>query len=508
MDPQNRREMKTVGIVYPHQLFYPCPIDKDIPIFLVEEYLFFKQYSFHKQKLVYHRASMKAYKEYLENNNYIVYYVEAKEVLSDTKKLLDYLWEKHINTIVIIDPNDFNLEKYIASFKERIQIEILESPMFLNTRDSLTGFFKKTKKKFYQTSFYKSERIKRNLLMDGDKPVGGKWTYDVENRKKYPRKTNPPRLHYPKSNAYYEEAVHYVKSQFPDNFGSIDTSISYPIIRTEAMDWLDVFFKERFHYFGDYEDALLKDQHTLHHSILSPMLNTGILTPEEVIDKAIHYADKKDVPINSLEGFVRQIIGWREFIRGIYSVKGVQERTTNYWNHRRKIPKSFYEGSTGILPIDTVIKEVQKTAYAHHIERLMVLGNFMMLCEFDPDEIYQWFMEVFIDAYDWVMVPNVYGMSQFADGGLMSTKPYISGSNYIRKMSDYPKGKWEEVWDALFWRFMDKHRDFFTKNPRLSMLVRNLDKMPIEKKNKHLEIAEEYLNVLDGKQRENSSSLV
>ena len=193
---------------------------------------------------------------------------------------------------------------------------------------------------------------------------------------------------------------------------------------------------------------------------------------------------------------MRQILGWREFIRGVYQVKGTEERTKNFWNFDRKIPKSFYDGTTGIQPIDDVIKKVNKTAYAHHIERLMILGNFMVLCEFHPNEVYKWFMELFIDAYDWVMVPNVYGMSLHADGGLMSTKPYISSSNYIMKMSNYSKGDWQATWDGLFWTFMDKHREFFLSNPRLGMLIRTFDKMKQETKEKHFKNAESFLSQL------------
>jgi deoxyribodipyrimidine photolyase-related protein len=180
----------------------------------------------------------------------------------------------------------------------------------------------------------------------------------------------------------------------------------------------------------------------------------------------------------------------------VYEQAGRKQRTSNFWNFKRKIPSSFYDGTTGIIPIDITIKKVLKTGYCHHIERLMVLGNFMLLCEFDPDEVYKWFMEMFIDAYDWVMVPNVYGMTQFADGGLMTTKPYISGSNYLMKMSDYEKGAWQKIWDALFWRFMHVHRDFFGTNPRLGMLVKTFDKMSEEKRNAHLETASTYLNSL------------
>jgi deoxyribodipyrimidine photolyase-related protein len=223
------------------------------------------------------------------------------------------------------------------------------------------------------------------------------------------------------------------------------------------------------------------------------MLNVGLITPQEIIKKSLAFAKQENVPINSLEGFVRQIIGWREFIRGMYESKGTEERTRNFWGFDRKIPASFYEGTTGIEPIDTTIKKVLQTGYCHHIERLMILGNFMVLCEFSPDEVYRWFMELFIDSYDWVMVPNVYGMSQFADGGLMATKPYISGSNYVMKMSNYKKGDWQLIWDALFWRFMNVNRDFFTINPRLGMLVGTYDSMPIKKQELLMGTATRYL---------------
>jgi deoxyribodipyrimidine photolyase-related protein len=227
------------------------------------------------------------------------------------------------------------------------------------------------------------------------------------------------------------------------------------------------------------------------------MLNIGLLSPSQIIDKAIAYARDHDIPVNSLEGFVRQILGWREYIRAVYTAKGTTERKKNYWSHQRKIPPSFWSGTTGIVPVDDAIKRLLSTGYNHHIERLMVLGNFMLLCEFDPDEVYKWFMEMYIDSYDWVMVPNVYGMSQYADGGMMSTKPYISGSNYIMKMSNYAKGEWSEIWDALFWRFIYKHKEMFAKNPRMSMMAVQVNKMDEEKLKQHLNRAEMFLSSLD-----------
>ena len=193
----------------------------------------------------------------------------------------------------------------------------------------------------------------------------------------------------------------------------------------DVMKLLDFFIKEKLNLFGDYEDAVDQKNNILFHSALSPYLNLGLITPDIIIQKIMTYHHSKSVRLNSLEGYIRQIIGWREFIRGVYVCKGTEERNKNFWNFKKKIPKSFYDGTTGIEPVDDTIKKINKSAYANHIERLMIVGNFMLLCEFDPDEVYKWFMELFIDSYDWVMVPNVYGMSQFGDGGLMSTKPYI-----------------------------------------------------------------------------------
>ena len=257
------------------------------------------------------------------------------------------------------------------------------------------------------------------------------------------------------------------------------------------------FIETRFDKFGIYEDAIVANEQALHHSVLSSSLNIGLLTPKQVVDKVILKANAYKIPVNSLEGFIRQIIGWREFIRVVYEREGRKQRTKNYWNFTRKIPASFWKGTTGIEPVDTVIKKVLQSAYTHHIERLMVLGNFMLLCEFDPDEVYKWFMEFFIDAYDWVMVSNVYGMSQFADGGIMSTKPYISSSNYLIKMSDFKKGEWQQTWDALFWRFMHVHRDFFESNPRIGMLLKTFDKMDKEKRINYLNTAQDFLSMLD-----------
>ncbi|MEM6801650.1 MAG: cryptochrome/photolyase family protein [Bacteroidota bacterium] len=493
--------MKEINLIFPHQLFEENPlIENGHPIYLIEEYLFFSQYAFHKQKIAFHRASMKKYASFLEGKGREITYIEAEEDLSDIRNLIPALAEAAYSKFHFIDPTDNWLEKHIqqALAESGSSSQMYVNPLFLNKREDLQDFFKPTKKKFFQTKFYIGERQERGILLTEEKgPIGGKWSFDAANRKKYPKKKVAPSIQYPESDAYYEEALTYVEAHFSGNPGEISPKPLYPTDFEGSKKWLSDFLDQRFEEFGPYEDAIVANESILHHSLLTPMLNVGLLLPRQILDAVLSYSERHEIPINTTEGFVRQIIGWREFIRGVYEAKGSEERTKNFWGFSRRIPASFYTGTTGIDPIDITIKKVLETGYCHHIERLMVLGNFMVLCEFDPDEVYRWFMELFIDAYDWVMVPNVYGMSQFADGGLMSTKPYISGSNYLMKMSDYAKGEWQQTWDALFWRFMDVHRDFFLKNPRMGMLIRTLDKMDSEKRNRLEEDALIFLNKLD-----------
>ena len=491
--------MKTVNLIFPNQLFEKSPLlDKDGVFLLIEENLFFQHFKFHVQKLILHRSSMKYYESYLLKNKKEVLYIEQEENISDIRNLIPYLKQKGYNTINYILTNDNYLERRIrdSTEKSKIVLKGFENPMFLNSSSDLESFFRSDKKKFYQTSFYIEQRKKLRILLDEKgNAEGGKWSFDTENRKKYPKAKVPPKIEQLEADSFFKEAKDYVKKHFKDNPGEFPELPIYPHTHKSSKQWLDLFLLERMQEFGPYEDAMVQKESFLNHSIISPLLNSGLITPSEIVQKTLKFKDR--YPLNSLEGFLRQIIGWREFIRGVYLVKGTQERTTNFFKFKRKIPASFYNATTGILPVDITIKKVQKTAYNHHIERLMVLGNFMMLCEFDPDEIYRWFMEHYIDAYDWVMVPNVYGMSQFADGGLMSTKPYISSSNYLKKMSDFPKGDWQQTWDALYWRFIDLQRDVFNKNIRMKFMVTMLDKMPDEKRLNHFKIANEYLDSLD-----------
>lgn len=479
-------------LIYPHQLFEQPLEVEHATYFLLEENLFFSQYNFHKQKLLFHRASMKQYETYLRNLGNEVRYIER----CDTRKFVAELANEGYRAIHCYQVSDNYLQKRLRRVTEKhnIKLNFVASPMFLTSAEELKKLF--SPKTPGHASFYKAQRKRLGILVEDGQPFGGKWSFDEDNRKKYPKDKQPPRVERVKANAHINQALNYVNTHFKHNLGSAEPELVYPTNHDEAKAWLKDFLEHRFHEFGPYEDAIVAKESILNHSVLTPMLNVGLLEPQYVIDEVLTFAGKHDIPLNSLEGFIRQVIGWREYIHGLYVFDGVEQRTSNYWSFTHSMPKAFYTAETGVEPIDQTIRKLQHTGYCHHIERLMILGNFMLLCEIAPDAVYQWFMEFFIDAYDWVMVPNVYGMSQFADGGIMATKPYISGSNYVLKMSDYKKGDWCTIWDGLFWRFMLKHRDFFQSNPRLAMLLRNYDRMSAERKNLLDKAATDFLNKL------------
>ena len=477
-------------LIFPHQLFEEVfSLEGNYTFYVVESHLFFKQYAFHKQKLLFHRASMQAFADRLRAAGKTVEYMDAQDPRASEIMLIPSFSAEEIS---LFDPNDYLLERRLRRSAQG-NLVFLPSPNFLNTDTGLLG----NRKPYFQTAFYTQQRKDRGLLLDEEgKPLGGQWTFDAENRKKIPKNTFIP-APFPAAtpNSFILEAIDYVNRHFPHNPGSSEMPFSgayYPTTHAEAQAALDQFIQERMPLFGDYEDAIKAQEKTLFHSILSPLINVGLLNPAQVVERIA--ASK--APLNSIEGFIRQVVGWREFVQLLYRKIGSQQRNTNYWRFTNEMPEAFYTGNTGVEPIDQTIRKLLKTGYNHHIERLMVLGNFMLLCEIKPDAVYRWFMEMYIDAYDWVMVPNIYGMSQFSDGGLMTTKPYICGSNYILKMSDYPKGDWQGIWDGLFWRFLDKQRETFRKNPRWAMLISTWDKMPEEKKSAHLKRANEFLQKL------------
>jgi deoxyribodipyrimidine photolyase-related protein len=488
-----------IALVFPHQLFARHPaLAEGREVLLIEHPLYFGNdakwpLAVHKQRLVLHRASMMAYAEELRGKGHPVSYVETP----GDGDVLQTSIPHETTSIHLADPVDDVLLRRVRRLAEKRGVELVihDTPGFLSPSDFLNQQIGSKKKPFMAT-FYQAQRRRMGILLEADgSPAGGKWSFDEENRARLPKGWQPP--HEPRAprNAFVEEAIDYVLRRFPENPGEIG-DFRWPVTRADSLSWLDDFLQHRFAGFGAYEDAISTRHAFLNHAAITPMLNIGLLEPAEVIDRALSFAARHgNVPLNSLEGFVRQLIGWREFMRGIYQIRGVEIRNGNFWNFDRPLPAAFYDGSTGIPPVDRVIRQVLREGYCHHIERLMVLGNFMLLCRIRPDDVCRWFMEMFVDAYDWVMVPNVYGMSQFADGGTFTTKPYISGSNYVLKMSDEPKGDWCAVWDGLFWTFIADHLPFFGSNPRLSMMARSWMKMTTEKQHAHRRAAEGYLTI-------------
>lgn len=476
-------------LILPHQLFYEISLKDISKAYLVEHPHFFTKRRFHKQKLIFHRASMKAFGDYLEKKKIKVTYVDFHHAKEFMKNL-------NLKDVIAFDPIEHPLQKeYQLLQKKHPSFVILPSLMFLTSNQVLETFKKGNDKHYSMQQFYIMQRKSLDILMDGDKPCGGKWSFDAENRKPMPKNLKPPKISLPKLDAIGKEAIAYVERHFPDNFG--EALLIFPIHEKSAQSWLQEFLKERLEDFGAYEDAIVAEEHFLFHSGLSPLLNCGILTPNQVIEATMDFTKHHKVSLSSLEGFIRQIIGWREYMKILYDIRGETLFKENYFGHKKKLPQAFWIACTGIEPVDITIKKIELTAYAHHIERLMVLGNFMLLCNYNPQHIYEWFMEMFIDSYEWVMVTNVMAMSQYADGGKMTTKPYISSSNYILKMSHYSKGPWCDIWDALYWVFMEKHSLSFSKNPRMTMMLALLKKIPEEKRRHYQKIVDGFYETID-----------
>lgn len=501
----NRSARSTTAVlVLPHQLFSPHPAAEyvaDGTVYLSEDPLIYRQFTVLPAISAYRRAAATDWVAAYERRDRDarrrrpIKLVPA-EHLPRTESIAAILRSDGVRRVVFVDPVDDWIETRLrGAFAEAaIEVEILDSPGFLLSREEIRavatpeGGSDGTPTVPRMAEFYIGMRRRLDILITADGgPIGGVWSLDRQNRKKIPRGMTPPR---PTLDEEGETAS-------SDGRGTL-SPLPYPTTGAGASLWLDTFLEGRLRDFGDYEDAIDRRDDRWFHSVLTPMLNIGLLTPREIVDRTLDFGDAAErdgnpVPLNSLEGFVRQVIGWREYMRLAYVAQGRRMRSRNYWNHHRPMPSSFYEGSTGLAPFDAVVAKTHRLAWAHHIERLMVAGNLMLLCEIDPDAVYRWFMELFVDAYDWVMVPNVYGMSQFSDGGSITTKPYISGSNYIRKMSDTPPGGWQEIWDGLYWRFIEIHRDRFAANARTTMSVRSLDRLDTARRARIISAAESFL---------------
>ena len=454
---------------------------KEHHFFMAEDYGLCTYEKHHKQKILLFLSAMRSYAEELSAAKYQVTYYDCNHPLFKKNyetKLLEFIKKNSIKEMLSFEVEDKFLEQRLHSFflKHKISYQTIKSPMFVITRKDFEDYLQSNKKPFMAT-FYKLQRTKMNVLIkDKNKPVGGKWSFDEDNRKKLPKGMTIPKVQSFKMSEHTKKLKPFIEKNFTSHPGTLE-NFNHPTTRKDAIKLYLNFLKEKFALFGDYEDSMTVKSHTVFHSMLSPIINLGLITPATLIRETLDFAKANKIPLNSLEGYVRQIIGWREFMRGIYQNYEERLLNTNFFNHQRKLSKSWYDGTTGIVPLDHAIKNCLQFGYTHHIERLMVVCNLMNLSGVHPVQVYKWFMEMYVDSSDWVMAPNVMGMGLFSDGGIFATKPYICGSSYILKMSDYPKGEWCEVMDGLYWKFIEDHKDFFLKNYRLAMMAKLLEKM-------------------------------
>ena len=478
---------KEAFIVLGNQLFPLNHIQdfKSCHFFMAEDYDLCTYFKFHKHKLIFYLSAMREYKDALIKNKYKCTYCKLDGQKINHKyedKLELFINKNKIKKLKIFEIPDSFFRNRIVNFckKKNIDLEIIQSPMFMSDRALLKEYFEKNKKPFLN-NFYKLQRINQNILIKNNLPTGGKWSFDEDNRKKLPKNIQIPPIKLPSENKNIKDVKILIDEKFKKHPGDI-SGFLIPTNRETALNWLQSFFKDRFKNFGDYEDALTTESNLVFHSLLSPLLNIGLLVPSEVIQEALKYHKKNKIPLNSFEGFIRQILGWREFIKGTYDKYENQMVKGNFWNHKRKLTSSWYTGTTGIDPLDHFIKEVNACGYTHHIPRLMVISNIMNLAGIHPNEIYRWFMEMFVDSSDWVMVPNVFSMGTFSDGGIFATKPYICGSNYILKMSNFKKGEWCDIVDGLYWSFIERNMSEIKKNYRMSMMANAYKKISEERK--------------------------
>ena len=494
--------MKNMGLIFPDELSANnkvlSAIKNSDPLLLYEPCDSFYQLKHHKHKLVLLISGLRHWKKELEKDFQNIIHIKiTKDRNKDLMHELETMHKKiEFNVLHLTQPSDHGILTQLMFFgsTHNVELKIYPDTKFI---DSIDGFseWSKDKKSLVQEYYYRWLRKKYNLLMSGNKPLGDKWNFDKENQKSISKLKEIPKKRVKiKSDEITVSTMVDVENCFPDSMGDLEV-FNWAVTHKGARKQLKSFLNNYFRLFGDFEDAIDKENNTLFHSLLSPYINSGLLDPMEcIVDAVSHFNDADNkIPINALEGFVRQILGWREFIRGVYWENMPQYKQMNYWSHKNSFNNNWYSGETGIPILDDAIKESASTGYTHHINRLMIISNLMNLSNINPNEIYRWFMEMYVDSADWVMVPNVYGMGTYADGGIFSTKPYICGSSYMLRMSNYKKGDWCDAVDGLYWKFIENNRDFFATNPRLALMIRSLDKMNADRKNKIFHAAETFI---------------
>ena len=499
--PTPFKKMKVLRIVFADQLSLSNlvinNINKNDFLLFYEPLDTFYEIRHHKHKITLLISSLRKLVTKVKHTNILHHKITKKNNQNLKDVLFEIVDKNNINKIMVSKPSDFKIYKDLLFFSQsnNIELEILEDKKFISNVEDFTDWAS-DKKTRIQEYYYRWLRKKYNIFMNQEgKPIGDKWNFDKDNRKgiKQLKSDIPERKKLIPDQITFDAMVD-VEECFPNSIGTLE-NFNWATTHEEAENLLDDFIERFLVNYGAFQDAINKENTFMFHSLLSPYLNCGLLDPEICIQKAEkkYYESNGEIPINSVEGFIRQILGWREFIKGVYWENMPKYKNLNYWSHSLKLNDNWYEGDTGIPPLDDAIKESKKFAYSHHINRLMIIANLMNLTGIHPNEMYRWFMEMYIDAYDWVMVPNVYGMGSYADGGIFSTKPYICGSSYMLRMSNYSKGDWCDTVDGLYWRFVEKNIKFFESNPRLAVMTRSLTNMNKERKKTIFKSAEEFI---------------
>ena len=444
---------------------------------------------YHKKKLALVYAAMRHFAEALREAGWTVDYVPLDAPGSSGRysdELGKAIARHRPERIRLVEPSEWavlnRVERWNAVFG--LPVEILPDDRFVVSREAFARWAD-GRKSLTMEYFYREVRRSTGLLMDGDQPAGGRWNFDAENRKPAPRGLNYPGMHHFEPDATTRDALALVAARFPDHFGDLKP-FGLPVTRADALAALEQFVAVSLPRFGDYQDAMLTGQDLLYHSALSPALNIGLLTPLEICEAADRAYRQGDVPLNCAEGFIRQIIGWREYVRGLYWLDMPGLREANALGAARPLPEFYWTGETDMHCLATCVDQVKREAYSHHIPRLMVLGNFAMLAGVDPKQIDDWFLVAYADAYQWVELPNVIAMSQYADGGRLGSKPYAASGAYINRMSDYcgrcrfdvkqRTGPDACPFNALYWDFLDRNRAAIGDNARLRNIYRAWDR--------------------------------
>lgn len=448
----------------------------------------------HILKIVTFFKAMRCFYEELKQKNFKILYLKIndKSNLQDFSKNIDWIIKEHeIEKLEIQEPDEYRLDQYFKNYFSKLKIpyEVFSSEHFLVSRDYLEKIFGK-KDKYLMESFYRRLRKELKILMNGSEPLMGKWNFDKENRKPIPKNHKKIKHLFFKNDVL--DILNTIKTLKINYIGHIpkEALTPFPVNREQSLKLLEYFSKNLLKSFGEFEDAMSKDDEYIYHSRLSFALNTKMLHPQEVIDSAIQSYENSDGEISfaQLEGFVRQIMGWREFIRSFYWTKMPELSKENFFNFKKDLPEFYWTGKTEMNCLKISINNSLDNAYAHHIQRLMITGNYALLSGVDPDKVEEWYLGIYADALEWVEKPNTRSMSQWADGGDLATKPYISSANYINKMSDYCKncsydhkkriGKDACPFNYLYWNFLNTHKQKLSKNPRMSMIYKLLDKIP------------------------------